>query len=123
MSLAEENFITCPACDTVYSVNEPCCAECGLLLSEILGDVNFNGVLKRMDLEYCRGRSDKVYSIALSSDQGEYIVVAFWGRRGYAGTKQEKLRTKNRFLAENMFMKILGKKREKGYVLTHSFIR
>lgn len=76
-------------------------------------------IIKRTDLDYVAGGSDKVYVLVMSQDRisKSYSVQAFYGRRGNSLTPSHIFKGTEQMAAENAFDKQVKSKQKKGYKL------
>jgi predicted DNA-binding WGR domain protein len=72
-------------------------------------------VRKSANLWFCKGGSDKVYTVAIYENQGQFSVNARWGRRGGHMSEQTKAETRDYFQAVTVFNNLVNSKLAKGY--------
>ena len=72
--------------------------------------------VKRVELFFQEGSSDKVYNAAIvEADDGTFAVDVEWGRRGAPLAKGRKAQQVTRALADKTFDKLVREKTNKGY--------
>lgn len=76
-------------------------------------------LIRQTKLWFCEGTSDKVYIVSVYENNGVYMVVAQWGRRGKTLQSQIKGRFTSDWQAHNAYLNLVSQKQDKGYTVTN----
>lgn len=72
-------------------------------------------LIRQTKLWFCEGTSDKVYIVSVYENNGVYMVVAQWGRRGKTLQSQIKGRFTSDWQAHGAYLDLVSQKQTKGY--------